>query len=381
MVTLPEADPIWVNTASMFGRMIHDLEDQSSISVDTESNSLYAYRERVCLIQISTQKKDYLVDPLALDDISSLGKIFANDHIQKVFHAAEYDVICLRRDYHFSFNNIFDTMHACRILGRSAVGLGSVLDEEFGVKLEKRFQRANWGLRPLSGAMLDYARLDSHYLIPLRDKLIEQLKQADLLDLAREDFNRIAAAVETEPRNDNCWRISGKQELTPQQAAILHELCAYRESQAELADLPLFKILGNETLVAIAQQAPESMDDLSMAIGMTKRQMDRHGSALLKAVKTGLKSPPLRRPPRPPRPSDEVLERMDRLKNWRKETGARLKVESDVVLPRDTMEKIAYQGVVTMHDLDIIMEHLPWRRRQYGKEIFEVINPKEESCE
>jgi ribonuclease D len=215
----------------------------------------------------------------------------------------------------------------------------------------------------------------------LRDKLIEQLKQADLLDLAREDFNRIAAAVETEPRNDNCWRISGKQELTPQQAAILHELCAYRESQAELADLPLFKILGNETLVAIAQQAPESMDDLSMAIGMTKRQMDRHGSALLKAVKTGLKSPPLRRPPRPPRPSDEVLERMDRLKNWRKETGARLKVESDVVLPRDTMEKIAYQGVVTMHDLDIIMEHLPWRRRQYGKEIFEVINPKEESCE
>ncbi len=381
MVTLPEADPIWVDTASVFGRMIHELKDQSSISVDTESNSLYAYRERVCLIQISTKNKDYLVDPLALEDITPLGGIFADGNTQKVFHAAEYDVICLRRDYRFSFSNIFDTMHACRILGRTAVGLGSVLEEEFGVRLEKRFQRANWGMRPLSKAMLDYARLDSHYLIPLRDKLAEQLKQADLLDLAGEDFTRIAAAAESEPRGDNCWRISGKQELTPQQAAILHELCAYRETQAELADLPLFKILSNETLVAIAQQAPESMDDLSMVIGMTKRQMDRHGSALLKAVNTGLKAPPLRRPPRPPRPSDEVLERMDKLRIWRKETGARLKVESDVVLPRDTMEKIAYQGVPTMNDLDVMMEHLPWRRKQYGKEIFEVINPKEESCE
>lgn len=378
MVNLPADDPIWVNSTTSFERMVKDLRVHPFLSIDTESNSLYAYHERVCLIQISTPYKDYLVDPLALKDISPLGEIFSNQNIQKVFHAAEYDVICLRRDYHFTFSNIFDTMHACRILGRTAVGLGSVLEEEFSIKLEKRYQRANWGIRPLNKAMLDYARLDSHYLIPLRDKLSKLLEHTGLLELAKEDFARIAAAVETEPRLENCWRVSGSQDLSPQQAAILHELCAYREAQAEEADLPLFKILGNETLLAVAQQAPESMDDLSMVIGMTKRQMDRHGAALLKAVKIGQKAPPLRRPPRPPRPSDEILERMDTLRLWRKETAAHLKVESDIVLPRETMEKIAYQGAATMQDLDVIMEHLPWRKKQYGEEILKVIKPKEE---
>ncbi|HWQ46854.1 MAG TPA: HRDC domain-containing protein [Longilinea sp.] len=381
MLPFPDGDPIWINSRVGFERMLGDLQQQPVIAIDTESNSLYAYRERVCLIQISTKQRDYLIDPLVLKDLDPLGAIFSDPKIQKVFHAAEYDVICMRRDYHFSFMNIFDTMHACRILGRTAVGLGNVLEDEFGIKLEKRFQRANWGLRPLTPAMLKYARLDSHFLIALRDKLSPQLKQAGLMDLAREDFLRIAAATETEPRTENCWRVSGSQDLTPQQAAILHELCAYREAQAEAIDLPLFKILSNETLIAISQQAPETMDDLSMIIGMNKRLMDRHGPALLKAVKAGQKAPPLRRPPRPARPSDEILERLEKLRLWRKETGTRLKVESDVVLPRDTMEKIAYQGALTIKDLEPLMDHLPWRKKQYGDEIIKVINLKEESCE
>ncbi|HUM63014.1 MAG TPA: ribonuclease D, partial [Anaerolineaceae bacterium] len=138
------------------------------LAIDTESNSLYAYRERVCLVQVSTPQTDYLVDPLALTDLSALGSLFADSRRQKIFHAAEYDILCLKRDYNFTFNNIFDTMIAARILSYPQVGLGNLLSAWFGIELEKKYQRADWGKRPLPQAMLDYARMDTHYLFDLR---------------------------------------------------------------------------------------------------------------------------------------------------------------------------------------------------------------------
>ncbi len=150
-----------------------ELARQAVIAVDTESNSLHAYRERVCLIQFSTVERDIVLDPLALDDLSPLAGIFANPDIEKVFHAAEYDLICLRRDYGFSFSRIFDTMHAGRILGSRLAGLDRLLEDKFGVKISKHFQKADWGVRPLSRELLLYAAVDTHYLIPLRDLLEE----------------------------------------------------------------------------------------------------------------------------------------------------------------------------------------------------------------
>ena len=157
--------------------LAHILANHNILAVDTESNSLFAYREQVCLIQFSTPEADYLVDPLTLSDLSPLGPIFADTRIQKVFHAAEYDLLCLKRDFGFNFNNLFDTMLAARILGRKEVGLGSILEEEFDLQVDKRHQRANWGQRPLPGYLLDYARQDTHFLIPVRDMLEGQLKE------------------------------------------------------------------------------------------------------------------------------------------------------------------------------------------------------------
>ena len=168
--------------------MIRDLEQQRRIGVDTESNSLHAYRERVCLIQFSTAGTDYILDPLAFDDLNPLAQIFSDVQLEKIFHASEYDIICLRRDFGFTFSNIFDTMQAGRIPGRKLAGLDHLLEEKFGVKVNKRFQKADWGVRPLSHDLLLYARLDTHYLIPLRDLLQAELEQKGLWQLAQEDF-------------------------------------------------------------------------------------------------------------------------------------------------------------------------------------------------
>ena len=156
--------------------MARDLLSQAQVAVDTESNSLFAYREQVCLVQFSTAEKDYLLDSLALQDLRCLEPLFSSPAIEKVFHAAEYDLICLRRDFGFTFANLFDTMVAARILGRDGVGLGAMLEAEFGLHLDKRYQRANWGERPLKPALLAYARLDSHYLVALRQRLEPALR-------------------------------------------------------------------------------------------------------------------------------------------------------------------------------------------------------------
>lgn len=156
--------PIWVNTKQLLQKLTDDLVTQSRVAVDTESNSLHAFREQVCLVQFSTTNADYLVDPLALKDLSQLAPIFADPKIEKIFHAAEYDLICLRRDFHFSFANLFDTMQAARVLGYPAVGLDRLLGDKFGIRMDKRHQR-QIGLRPLTKEQIHYARLDTHYLL------------------------------------------------------------------------------------------------------------------------------------------------------------------------------------------------------------------------
>src|SRR5512144_106675 len=198
LLSLPEL----IDSDRQFAELVDVLGSQRRLAVDTESNSLHAYRERVCLIQFSTPDTDYVLDPLALDDISALGPIFASPSIEKIFHASEYDIICLRRDFGFSFAAIFDTMQAGRILGRRQAGLDRLLEEKFGVKMNKRFQKADWAVRPLSRDLLLYARLDTHYLIPLRDVLKTELQDRGLWQLAQEDFELACHPNGSKPKPD-----------------------------------------------------------------------------------------------------------------------------------------------------------------------------------
>jgi ribonuclease D len=350
-------------------RLANILAAQPIIAVDTESNSLYAYHEQVCLIQFSTPEADYLVDPLALGDLSVLAPIFADGNIQKTFHAAEYDILCLKRDFGFGFTNLFDTMLAARFVGRKEVGLGSILEAEFNILVDKRHQRANWGQRPLPDYLLDYARQDTHYLIPLQEILQHQLEEKQLLPLAQEDFKRLCR-VEVNPENgkNDCWRVNGVHKLSPQQAAVLQELCRYRDEVARHHNRPLFKVISDHTLQAIASSLPASLDELKSVPGMTKHQIDRHGKALLQVVQRGLKAKPIR-PPRNVRPDDHFLVRVDTLKQWRKQKAKELEVESDIILPRDLLHQLAAKNPQEIETLSECLAEVPWRRARYGQEI------------
>lgn len=382
-VILPEpaAPPLpplrFVDTPAALLRLAAELAGEPALAVDTEANSLFVYRERVCLIQISTPRQDIIVDPLRLPDLSPLQPLFANPRQQKIFHAAEYDLIGLRRDYGFEFLNLFDTMVAARTLGWPQIGLAPLLEIHFGVKVNKKHQRANWGQRPLTPDLLDYARQDTRYLFALRDIQERELEAAGRRTEADEEFARLARLrpAPAPPDPDAFWRVTGARDLTPPQAGVLRELFAYRETHAQRADVPPFKVMGDGTLVEIATRCPQAAADLEPIPGMTDGQIRRHGVGILAAVRRGLAAAPPR-PHRPPQEPEEVRERYERLRAWRKNKAKARGVESDVILPREALWELARRAPRALDDLHQL-EHLgPWRRATYGPELLSIIHPE-----
>lgn len=367
----PLSPPVWVATQTELDVLVRKLLKQTCLAVDTESNSLHAYHEQVCLIQISTTDTDYLVDPLALDDLSLLEKIFANPKIQKIFHAAEYDLICLKRDFDFSVTNIFDTRWAVRLLGYSRDGLNGLLAEKFDIKVNKKYQKADWGKRPLSPEQINYARLDTHYLIPLRDMLQAEMEEKGLMQLAREDFER-ATDVEIPPGKPVLWeRMANNHGFTLRELTILKEVYECRERIAEDLDRPPFKVMGDKQLYDIARMQPQHPDELQ-GLGLSYRQVKRWGTVLLQAVEQGKKAP-LVKPQQPERPDEAFVSRLDALKTWRKGTARKMKVESDVVLPRPLMEMIADRAPRSIPELSELLSESPWRMARFGPQILKTV--------
>ncbi|MCX6055282.1 MAG: HRDC domain-containing protein [Chloroflexi bacterium] len=370
--------PIWVDSSKLLISAIENIKLFPRIAVDTESNSLFAYKEEVCLIQISTPSMDFLFDPFVLQDLSPLGELFENPLQEKIFHASEYDLICLRRDFQFRFANIFDTMVAARILGETQVGLGSLLKNKFDIDIDKRYQRANWGIRPLSQMMLDYARLDTHYLFQLRDLLESDLIAKQLFALAQEDF--CLACKEKTQNNENNppvgWKIAGTNHIDARQAAILHELCLYRDLQAQKADLPHFKVLPNQLLLELSLVKPKTLEDLVEISGCSEKIINRHGVGLLQALSTGENAAPIIRK-HTAKPDEAFLKRLEDLKEWRKTKAKELKVESDIILPKETLERIAATNPSNASELSVAMSDTPIRFNIFGKLIFKILLPKE----
>ena len=367
--------PVWVATSASLQELADDLVRWGRIAVDTESNSLHAFREQMCLIQFSTPETDYLVDPLALKDLTSLAPIFASPEIEKVFHAAEYDLICLKRDSGITVTNLFDTMQAARILGYERVGLDSVLEEKLGIQLDKKYQKADWGERPLSREMLNYARLDTHHLPDLRDYLQTELQTRGRWELAQEEFIRLAHGNENGKAEIPAWqRVKGAQKFSDRQLTILHELCKWRETQARRMNRPSFKVIDNKRLVAITQTLPETQDDLT-ALGLTERQIHIYGSEILKAVGRGKRTSMISRP-RAVRPNQVFLDRLNVLSEWRKTTGLKIGVESDIILPKNWMHLIAERNPKKLNDLAALMPNAPWRLEQFGEDILKVLTTK-----
>jgi ribonuclease D len=369
--------PLLVDTPTRLNQLRQALQIAPRIAVDTESNSLFAYQERVCLIQLSTDEADYLVDPIRLGsaEMGLLGDLFADPAVEKVFHAAEYDVMTLRRDFGFHFANLFDTMIAARILGWEQVGLGAMLESGFGVRLDKRHQRANWGRRPLPPDLIRYAQFDTHYLLPLADRLKETLSQGGHEEEARELFDEVGQAEWSgagfDPRG--FWRINGARHLNPQEMAVLESVYLYRDQQARQRDLPVFKIISDQALVNLALSRPRTLAALLQVGGMSEGMIRQHGEGLLKAIEQGLQAPLPARPHQHSQPDEMAHRRFEALHAWRKERATRRGVSSEVVMSRDTLWELAERAPRSHAELGAIRGLGPWRIKTYGDELLEVL--------
>ena len=216
----------YIADSARLKQAVERLQQEERIACDTESNSMHAYRGQTCLIQISTPSEDLLIDPLAIDDISALRAVLADSAIEKVFHAAEFDLICLKRDFDFDVCNIFDTMAAARVCGYQRIGLGNMLEDLLGVAHSKKHQTDDWAQRPLPKSARRYAQVDTHYLLRLRDTLYEQLRAAGRLEEADEYFSDVTnfevKSQEFDP--EGFWDLCRPNSLNTRQTAVLREL-------------------------------------------------------------------------------------------------------------------------------------------------------------
>ncbi len=370
--------PALVDTPARFQAMLAALVGEPVLALDTESDSLYRYYHKVCVLQISTRRTDYLVDTLRLADISGLQPFLVDQDIEKIFHAAENDILLLKRDHGFSFANVFDTMLAARILGWTRVGLAGALKEHFGIELDKHAQLTDWGQRPLTPAQLSYARLDTHFLLPLRDLLARELQARGRWREAQEAFVGLPDLVFVEKPFDpeGFWRMKNARDLRPGELAVLRELYLWRDEQARVNDRPPFKVVGDDALIRLSQLQPQRVGDLPLS----SRQAQRYGRAIVAAIARGRGAPP----PQPPirthngngRPDPEVVARFDRLRAWRLARATARGVDPDVVLTNDVLMAIARAAPADLKALAVLKLVGDWKLEEYGAELVHALaNP------
>jgi ribonuclease D len=366
-----------------------DLMKETVVAVDTEADSFYHYFDKTCLIQIGTPKHSYLVDPLALGgpaNLAPLAPLFASPDIRVIFHAAEYDIFVLKRDCGFEFANLFDTMVSAQLLGYPAVGLGALIEHHFGLKLPKDEQRSDWSRRPLTPKQLDYAASDVEFLIRLSEKLERELLKPTRLEWAEAEFQALTLRKWPERGFDKLGylRIKGARKLEPKSLSILRELYTLRDRRAREIDRPPFKVLGNRTLLEIAEDKPRSLAALGEIKGVTELILRRMGRELMSAVREGRKEEhgPI------PKLAGNERRRMDRrserrlevLKKWRQRRAAELKLDPGVFCPNASLEVIALKPPKEASDLEGRKELKGWFSRAFGGEVVELMASESEQA-
>lgn len=364
-----------IDSSPALDAAVERLTRAERIAVDTESNSLHAYRGTTCLIQLSTPAEDLLIDPLVIADISALGGILADAAIEKVFHAAEYDLICLKRDFDFDVLNIFDTMAAARVCGIQRIGLGNMLEDLLGVRHSKKHQKFDWARRPLPETALRYAQVDTHYLLTLRDVLHQRLRAAGRLEEAREyiaDVTRFELkSPEFDP--DGYWTLLRPNSLKRAQIGSLRELYILRDELAQAYDHPPQRLIGNKSLLQIVNLQPRSVKQLYDIRGLPAWLLRQSGDEIIQAIRHGASSRlPITRPKQEPIPQS-VVDRYSALHSWRRDTAEARGVESDVIISRRALWDIARRNPATIDDLGDICGLGPWRRKTYGVDIVAVV--------
>ena len=392
----------WIADQKSWDHLSEQLAGEPELAVDTESNSLYAYRERICLVQLATSDEAYLIDPLAVKDLSSLGRLLADPHILKVLHGSNYDLRSLDREYGYRVKSLLDTGVAARFLGTARPNLAAVLETFLGVGIPKtkRLQKSDWGLRPLGSLAMQYAAADVCYLTRLAAELRRRLADLKRLEWLGEECALLEQIRYSPPesREDAFPRTKGSAQLDPGTLAVLKELVAFREAEAQRLDWPPFKVARNDALLFLAQRPNTPLEKVP---GLPRWLVERSGERIQAAIQQGLRSPGLHRPrttrwENPWTPESQA--RLQRLKRWRADRGAMLGLDPALLWPTSSLERLALQPESWREKLEISpsppslkggVEDLPsdesdagepgvrqWQRREFAEELKRVLDER-----
>ena len=369
-----------IDTRADLDALVQELLGEKIVAIDTEADSFYHYFDKTCLVQVATRTQIFLIDPLALGgpaELAPLGPVFAAPDIVKVFHAAEYDLFVLKRDCHFTFQNLFDTMVSAQLLGYPSVGLASIAERHFGVNLPKDEQRSDWSIRPLRPKQLSYAAADVLYLIELTEKLGRELRAAKRMRWAQEEFATLCGREWPERSFDEIGyvRMKGARKLDPYSLSVLRELYLMRDARAREIDRPPFKVLGNRTLLEIAERKPMKLGELAEIKGITDLLLRRMGREVIAAVRTGRKVEhgPIPKLGTGRRRMDRSAERrLAALKTWRAGCAEEQALDPGVLCPNSNLEAIAWRAPQAAKDLKELPELKGWFVREFGAEVTQV---------
>jgi ribonuclease D len=370
--------PVYLDTSATVDAFLTSIANARILALDTEGASFHRFVDRIYLLQLSTREQTAIIDPMPIGTPALLGKLLEDREVEVVFHDADYDLRLLQQDYRWHVRNIFDTRIAAQLLGLRAFGLAALLERYFGVKLDKKHQRADWSMRPLPQGMLDYAAQDTIHLLELRDRLKHDLEQAGRWDWAREEFSLLEGTKWGDDDSANAFlRIKGARDLTRRELAILRELVPWRDAIARQLDRATFRVIGNEQLLDIARQQPATRDVLSAIKGMPRGLLESRGHEVLDAVKRGLAvaDSDLPRFPKAARwdrdPDFDV--RVSALKTVRDEAATRLDLDPGVLCSRDRLEAVARKNPTNRDALETVVELRQWQRAALGESFLNAL--------
>jgi ribonuclease D len=376
-VTAPFA-PLYLDAPESVDRFLGSIATTRALAIDTEGASFHRFVDRIYLLQLSTTTQTAVIDPLAIGTPVLLGALLENRDVEVVLHDADYDLRLLRQDYGWSVTNVFDTRVAAQLLGIRSFGLAALLDQFFGLRLDKKHQRADWSMRPLTADMLDYAAQDTHHLLGLRDRLRELLVQKQRLSWATEEFQRLEGTRwDPEPESDGFLRLKGARDLTRRELAVLREVVPWRDGIAKELDRATFRVASNEVLLDLARQAPRTREAALKVKGMPRNLTETRATELLEAVARGLAVPDAELPrfPRAPRwdRDPDFDDRVGRLKVVRDTAAAAQDIDPGVLCSRDRLEVIARHMPQSLDEVAEVPGMRRWQVELLGAPLLKAI--------
>jgi ribonuclease D len=384
-VTPPLPPHVFVEDPSALASLAEALRGVPVLGLDTESDSMHSYFEKVCLLQVVLPgDRIFVVDTIQVRDLSSLKPFLEDPAVRKVLHGADYDLVCMKRDFGIAMRGTFCTMTAGLLLGLPKIGLADLVESQFGVRLAKAFTKSDWSARPLSAGQREYLVQDVQFLIPLAEEMDRRLRAADLVEEASIEFGRLEARLPA-PKEFDPWgflRVKGARALDERGRSVLRALVALREEKSREADRPPFKVLANETLLKLAEVKPDSEGRLRGVRGVTPYILKRYGEEILAAVKRGREDPstvPDRAPPGDAADPERRMsfadqKRHGRLKEWRAARSGKTGLTTLAILPNPAMFAVARlvpRDVAALAAVEGVGAH---RARAHGEEMLRALH-------